>query len=713
MATPPPPAWTGAGQIRELDSEGPSWELWEQLGTRQQPWTIVTTTDTANHTTDLTNAITSARLSSFGDLTVDVVRSFYWWEGQVADVLEHRVTFQTTKSFVAAAEVVKAAHTYELPMIIGNGIRADAELATHWKGDVVATYGEGGSERLELMARTLVHARLVACAQLYRGKFTGNSKLSLKTTAAAKPAVIRNITGRGMYVVDGRAYTDPPGLHNTWTPMLGTPQYIAWVDANVIAQDPSLEPLPPTSSATRTSAASTLRVELPESWDPDVVDWRQLLSDKEYAVIRDGENEPPLYSLTTPGALEHALQADLETCFPEDGAYCCAACGATLYHAKTKFDAQCGWPAFYAAVEGAVHEMAGEEYDEQPQRSTPGGGEAERGTPIEIESSDGTFEAYDMELSLDSRSIESRSAIPVWGGPKLVCNHCGAQIGHVFKGEGFATPTNERHSVNGLALYYDPKVTQPEGLPELAYWLRPTSDGVPAEGRHNNRRLDKSGLDKGGRDGGGRNRESAERRLENAASIGTHPMIGCAPPPERQWEHWAALWQDRLDDWWGGLPMIDQEALGGCVGALGLHLGSRFHIALSSWAHRLGMRAPKPPAATGAAAEGGCDWINNQGQLSLPEFPTFPTSMDAFKAPLVPPIPRLLPQWQQERFHGSVGAQEPAAKLPTHLRMHWWASMGAGAGAAAGLSLAVVIMACRTQVTKTGPNRRVGLRNKD
>lgn len=65
-------------------------------------------------------------------------------------------------------------------------------------------------------------------------------------------------------------------------------------------------------------------------------EWKQVLSDEQFRVLRNKETERPFSGKYNK--------------FYEKGVYCCAACGSELFSSDTKFDAGCGWPSFSDVV---------------------------------------------------------------------------------------------------------------------------------------------------------------------------------------------------------------------------------------------------------------------------------------------------------------------------------------------------------------------------
>ncbi|EST37262.1 methionine sulfoxide reductase [Streptomycetaceae bacterium MP113-05] len=121
--------------------------------------------------------------------------------------------------------------------------------------------------------------------------------------------------------------------------------------------------------------------------------WRAELSPEEYRVLREAGTERPFTGEYT----------DTET----TGVYGCRACGAELFRSTEKFASHCGWPSFY----------------------DPAGSDA-------------------VELITDSSMGMTRTEVR--------CVRCGSHLGHVFEGEGYPTPTDQRYCINSVSLRLEP-----------------------------------------------------------------------------------------------------------------------------------------------------------------------------------------------------------------------------------------------------------------
>lgn len=91
------------------------------------------------------------------------------------------------------------------------------------------------------------------------------------------------------------------------------------------------------------------------------------------------------------------------------GIYRCKACNAELFRSDTKFHSGCGWPSFYA-----------------PTRD-------------------------DAVLLLEDRSLGARVRTEVR------CAACGSHLGHVFEGEGYDVPTDQRWCINSVSMVLEPE----------------------------------------------------------------------------------------------------------------------------------------------------------------------------------------------------------------------------------------------------------------
>ena len=122
-------------------------------------------------------------------------------------------------------------------------------------------------------------------------------------------------------------------------------------------------------------------------------EWNKDLTLEQFHVCREKGTEPAFT-----GEYAHSK---------EPGVYKCVACGNQLFDSNTKFDSGTGWPSFYK--------------------------------PIESESvATAEDRAYGMVRT------------------EVMCNACGAHLGHVFK-DG-PNPTGLRYCINSVSLKLDKKI---------------------------------------------------------------------------------------------------------------------------------------------------------------------------------------------------------------------------------------------------------------
>ena len=117
--------------------------------------------------------------------------------------------------------------------------------------------------------------------------------------------------------------------------------------------------------------------------------WHERLTPAEFQVLRQAGTERPFVGEYTDTT--------------EPGVYECRACSAELFRSTEKFHSDCGWPSFFDPAD-----------------------------------SDAVILRADN--SLGAQRVE------------VLCKRCHSHLGHVFEGEGYPTPTDQRYCINSISL---------------------------------------------------------------------------------------------------------------------------------------------------------------------------------------------------------------------------------------------------------------------
>ena len=174
-------------------------------------------------------------------------------------------------------------------------------------------------------------------------------------------------------------------------------------------------------------------------------------------------------------------------------------------------------------------------------------------------------------------------------------------------------------------------------------------------------------------------------------------------PGDLQQASWVARMKRSFNAWWATLPLFNSQTIGHCLGALGLHLFSRFDPALQAWRALHGTPPLSSDKVARGAAEPGCQWYEHSAfdlHDASPEFPAIPSEPDAFKVPLLP-IPKLLPDFRrQQSFIQSLDESKKRHNAQALQEGHWkpslhsirWATVSSGIFASMGAMVMATLL---------------------